>query len=167
MRATIFCWSWWRRLWLSALTRCRSSMKTARSMSSRFKKGLALVSPAWMRAVRRRKLCERRCIRSGESKRLSPSRGLSTAYGHEFTNCSEKMYSKSQLRKAERLNLKSNSLGGQGVVPDAKPSLVQTSFNLMGVGRFAWRLEILDCRGQNQSGTGGYNQTEKRIEVGE
>ena len=47
--------------WRSALTRCRSSMKTARSMSWRFKKGLALVSPAWMRAVRRRKLCERRC----------------------------------------------------------------------------------------------------------
>jgi len=44
---------------------------------------------------------------------------------------------------------------------------VQTSFNLMGVGRFAWCLEILNCRGQNQSGTGGYNQTEKTIEVGE
>ena len=76
-----------------------------------FKKGLALVSSAWMRAVRRRKLCERRCIRSGESKRLSPSRGLSTAYGHEFTNRSEKMYSKSQSRKAERLNLKSSRSG--------------------------------------------------------
>jgi hypothetical protein len=50
-----------------------------------------------------RKLCERRYIRSGESKRLSPSRGLSTAYGHEFTNRSEKMYSESQSRKAERL----------------------------------------------------------------
>src|SRR5215469_13359246 len=79
-------------------------MKAARSMYLRFKKGLALVSPAWMRAARRRKLCERRYIRSGESKRLSPSRGLSTAYGHEFTNCSEKMYSESQLRKAERLD---------------------------------------------------------------
>ena len=33
--------------------------------------------------------------------------------------------------------------------------IVQTSFNLMGVGWFAWCLEILDCRGQNQSGTGG------------
>src|SRR5215475_970990 len=43
----------------------------------------------------------------------------------------------------------------------------QTSFNLMGVGRFAWCLEILDCRGQDQSSTGGYNQTEKTIEVGE
>src|SRR5262252_4402282 len=63
-------------VWLLALTRWRSSMKTARSMSSRFKKGLALVSPAWMRAVRRRELCERRCIRSGESKRLSLSRGV-------------------------------------------------------------------------------------------
>jgi hypothetical protein len=49
--------------------------------------------------------------RKGESKRLSPSRGLSTAYGHEFTNCSEKMYSKSQSRKAERLNLKSSRSG--------------------------------------------------------
>jgi hypothetical protein len=67
-----------------------------------FQEGLALVSPAWMRAVKRRKLCERRCIRSGESKRLSPSRGLSTGYGHEFTNRSEKMYSESQSRKAER-----------------------------------------------------------------
>src|SRR5215813_5727475 len=43
-----------------------------------------------------------RCIRSGESKRLSLSRGLSTGYGHEFTNRSEKMYSESQSRKAER-----------------------------------------------------------------
>ena len=51
--------------------------------------------------VRRRKLCERRCIRSGESKRLSPSRGLSTGYGHGFTNRSEKMYSESQSRKAK------------------------------------------------------------------
>src|SRR4029077_20749681 len=91
LRATIFSWSWWRRLWRSALPRCRSSMKTARSMSWPFKKGLASVSPAWMRAVRKRKLCERRCIRSSESKRLSPSRGLSTGYGHGFTNRSEKM----------------------------------------------------------------------------
>ena len=58
-------------------------------------------------------------------------------------------------------------LGGQAVVPDAKPSLVQTSFNLMGVGRFAWCLEILDCRGQNQSGAGWNNQSDKTIEVGE
>ncbi len=43
----------------------------------------------------------------------------------------------------------------------------QTFFNLMGVDRFAWCLEILDCRGQDQSGTGGYNQTDKTIEVGE
>jgi len=55
-----------------------------------------------MRAVRRRELCDRRCIRSGGSKRLSPSGGLSTGYGHEFTNRSEKMYSESQSRKAER-----------------------------------------------------------------
>ena len=61
--------------------------------------------------VRRRKLCERRCIRSGESKRLSSSRGLSTAYGHEFTNRSERMYSESQSRKAERLNLNSSRSG--------------------------------------------------------
>ena len=66
-----------------------------------FQEGLASVSPAWMRAVRRRKLCERRCIRSGGSKRLSPSRGLSTGYGHGFTNRSEKMYSESQSRKAK------------------------------------------------------------------
>src|ERR1700751_6474844 len=78
-----------------------SSMKTARSMSWPFKKGLASVSPAWMRAVRKRKLCERHCIRSSESKRLSPSRGLSTGYGHGFTNRSEKMYSESQSRKAK------------------------------------------------------------------
>ena len=77
-------------------------MKTGRSMSLPFQKGLASVSPAWMRAVRRRKLCERRCIRSGESKRLSLSRGSSTGYGHEFTNRSKKMYSESQSRKAER-----------------------------------------------------------------
>jgi hypothetical protein len=35
----------------------------------------------------------------------------------------------------------------------------------MGVDRFAWRPEILDCRGQNQSGAGGHNQTEKTIET--
>ena len=58
-----------------------------------------------------RKLCERRCIRSGESKRLSPSMGLSIGYGHEFTNRSEKMYSESQSKKAERLNLKSSRSG--------------------------------------------------------
>jgi hypothetical protein len=34
--------------------------------------------------------------------RSSPSRGLSTGYGHGFTNRSEKMYSESQSRKAER-----------------------------------------------------------------
>jgi len=31
----------------------------------------------------------------------------------------------------------------------------------MGVNRFAWWPEILDCRGQNQSGTGGDNQTKQ------
>ena len=66
-----------------------------------FREGVGFGMPAWMRAVGRRKLCERRCIRSGESKRLSPSRGLSTGYGHGFTNRSEKMYSESQSRKAK------------------------------------------------------------------
>jgi len=46
-----------------------------------------------------------------ESKRLSPSRGLSTGCGHEFTNRPEKMYSESQSRKAERLNLESGRSG--------------------------------------------------------
>jgi hypothetical protein len=37
----------------------------------------------------------------------------------------------------------------------------------MGAGQFDWWPEILDRRGQNQSGRGGYNQTDETIDVAE
>jgi len=69
-------------------------------MSLRFKKGLALVSPACASSEEAQALREA-LYQIRRKQKIVTIRGLSTGYGHEFTNRSEKMYSESQSRKAK------------------------------------------------------------------